>query len=161
MQKKHSAVLLALGSNLGDRSSFLHQALNALQKEVGLLRKVSDFIETAPVGGPPQGDFLNAVCLLKTTHTPRILLQKILAIEDRFGRIREVHWGPRTLDIDILLFEKQILQEPDLVLPHPRLQERLFVLEPAIQIARDWVHPVLNRTLQELYDILKHQETSL
>jgi 2-amino-4-hydroxy-6-hydroxymethyldihydropteridine diphosphokinase len=119
--------VLSLGSNLGDREWHLMSAAEALD-EVGEVVAFSSFLENQAVGGPPQPDYLNAVLILDTQLEPIALLQVCQAIEQDFGRARDVHWGPRTLDIDIISCDNQILESPSLTLPHPRAHLREFVL---------------------------------
>jgi 2-amino-4-hydroxy-6-hydroxymethyldihydropteridine diphosphokinase len=143
---------IALGSNLGDRRGTLEGALAALATVPGVVvRKVSSFHETEPVGGPPgQGLYLNAAAELSTTLDPFAVLHVLREIEERFGRARAVHWGERTLDLDLLLFDDQIVHTPDLTIPHPHLSERRFVLGPLAEIAPEAVDPVTKRTIRDL-----------
>jgi 2-amino-4-hydroxy-6-hydroxymethyldihydropteridine diphosphokinase len=126
-----TAVVLALGSNLGARQDILQGAVDAI---VGLpevrLTAVSPVYETVPVGGPAQPDYLNAVVLAATALPARALLDRLHEIEAAFDRVRLVRWGPRTLDIDIIVFDEQRSDNPELTLPHPRAHERAFVLAP-------------------------------
>lgn len=125
--------VLALGSNLGDREWILMSAAEALN-EIGEVVGFSSFLENRPVGGPPQPDYLNAVLILDTQLEPTELLRVCQAIERIFGRTREVHWGPRTLDIDIISCDSQTIESETLTLPHPRASERRFVLAPWLEI---------------------------
>ncbi len=118
------------------------------------MRRVSTFIETEPVGGPPQGPYINAAAELRTTLSPRALLDVLLDVEDELGRVRTVHWGPRKLDLDLLLYEDQIIDEPRLQVPHRHMHKRQFVLEPLGEIAPDAVHPVLGKSVRELQEEL-------
>ncbi len=125
-----SVALIGLGSNLGDRRAILDGAISALSEwpDVRVLR-VSSIHETKPVGGPPgQGTYLNAAAALQTTLDPIEVLRRLQAVETRFGRVRTVRWGERTLDLDLLLFDDRIIRTPELTVPHPRLAERRFVL---------------------------------
>jgi 2-amino-4-hydroxy-6-hydroxymethyldihydropteridine diphosphokinase len=124
--------VIALGSNLGNRLETLQGAVDALEDTPGVrVKAVSAVFETEGVGGPEgQPSYLNAVLLLKTTLPPRSLLERANAIEDAFGRVREVRWGPRTLDVDIVAYEGVEQDVPELILPHPRAHERGFVLAP-------------------------------
>ena len=130
-----NTVVLALGSNLGDRVTNLQSALDVLIESQVLSHVVASSIyETEPVGGPEQGQYLNAVIRGNTPLTPTALLQEAHRIEDQLGRVRTVHWGPRTLDIDILAYGNLELNSADLVIPHPRAHERAFVLLPWSEI---------------------------
>ena len=125
---------VGIGTNLGDREENLHTALELLE-EVGTVR-ASSIRETDPVGVTDQPRFLNAVAELETDLPPRELLDRLLSIERRLGRDRaaEMRWGPRTIDLDLLLYGAEVVQEPDLVVPHPRLAERRFALEPLAEL---------------------------
>lgn len=129
-------VLLGLGSNLGDRAGHLRAAVAGLGDEVVA---VSDVYETAPVGGPEQGPFLNAVVALRSADPPRRLLARAQALEQEAARVRIERWGPRTLDVDVLWIDGEVVDEPDLVVPHPRLLVRPFVLVPLAEVAPDLV----------------------
>ena len=129
-------VYIALGSNLGDRSAHIHSALTEIQ-EAGDIRvlQCSSLHETEPVGGPPgQPHFLNAVAELATELEPRELLARLLAIEARHGRVRTVPNDARTLDLDLLLYRDRVIDEPNLSVPHPRMWERSFVMDPLAEI---------------------------
>lgn len=142
---------VALGSNLADREARLEAASRALAATPGTqVEAASRVYETAPVGVPGQGPYLNAVLQLRTSLSPRALWQRLQAIEREAGRLREqesVRWGPRCLDLDLLLYAQVCLSEPDLEIPHPRLHERAFVLEPLCELAADLVHPRLGGAL--------------
>jgi 2-amino-4-hydroxy-6-hydroxymethyldihydropteridine diphosphokinase len=142
---------VALGSNLGERETHLVGAIAALRRTPGIrVVVVSPVYETEPVG-PPQGRYLNAVVHLRTSLSPRALLERLLSIEAEAGRVRRPEPNsPRTLDLDLLLYGALSLREPDLEIPHPRLHERAFVLEPLRDLAPDLVHPVLGETIGEL-----------
>jgi 2-amino-4-hydroxy-6-hydroxymethyldihydropteridine diphosphokinase len=147
-----SLALIGLGSNLGDRRATLTGAITALGQTPGVVvQTVSSFHETEPVGGPVgQGNFLNAAAALDTMLDPFRILQVLQEIETRFGRVRTVPWGERTLDLDLLLFGDWIIDTPLLRLPHPRYTTRRFVLEPLVEIAPAAVDPVTSRTVAEL-----------
>jgi len=126
-----AVVVLALGSNLGDRLANLQGAVDALGAAPGLDDvAVSPVYETAPVGGPPQPDYLNAVLVAATSLAPRAVLDLGQAAEAARGRVRGPRWGPRTLDVDVIVYGSEIRDDPDLTLPHPRAHERAFVLAP-------------------------------
>lgn len=151
----HSAYL-ALGSNLGDREGYLKQGIEALNDTRGCrVMAVSDSIETEPYGGVAQGKFLNAVAQIQTLLTPHELLGRIQEIEQAAGREKTVHWGPRTLDLDILFYDNEIIDRTDLQIPHPDLQNRAFVLESLMELAPNFRHPLLRKTVKELYGELK------
>jgi 2-amino-4-hydroxy-6-hydroxymethyldihydropteridine diphosphokinase len=136
--------VIALGSNLGERLATINGAIASLDRTPGVLvTRVSSIHETEPVGGPPgQGMCLNAAALIATEFEPLELLRVLQDIETLFGRQRTIHWGERTLDLDLLLFEDRILETPELCLPHPRMRERRFVLEPLLELAPAAVDPV-------------------
>jgi 2-amino-4-hydroxy-6-hydroxymethyldihydropteridine diphosphokinase len=133
------SAVIGLGSNLGDRARTLESALTALAG-LGTLRAVSGLYEFAPVGGPEQGDFLNAAALIETELEPLALLAALQDIERRFGRVRRTRWGPRTLDLDVLWFETAYADEA-LTVPHPRLTERAFALLPLLDVVPAAVDP--------------------
>ena len=133
---------LGLGANLGERRLSLEKALRELHRppELEVVRH-SAFYETAPVGVVDQPDFLNAVAQIRTTLAPLELLARILQLEQHLGRVRTRRWGPRVLDIDVLLYGVQVLDLPGLAVPHPRMAERAFVLQPLAEIAPGWRFP--------------------
>ncbi|GAB3211332.1 2-amino-4-hydroxy-6-hydroxymethyldihydropteridine diphosphokinase [Marinactinospora thermotolerans] len=134
--------VLALGSNLGDRMAMLQGAVDALFEPPGLtLVAVSPVYETAPVGGPDQGPYLNAVVVADTVFGPELLLERTQGAEEAFERVRDVRWGPRTLDVDIITYGDLTSDDPRLQLPHPRAHERAFVLRPWFDVAPDAVLP--------------------
>jgi len=142
-------VYLSLGSNLGDRSANLRAAIERLG-EAGAIRSVSGFYETEPVEFRDQPWFLNCVVALETSDSPEALLQRALAIEQEMGRLRMKDKGPRSIDIDILLFGDRVVEERGLKIPHPAMHQRRFVLEPLAEIAPEALHPLLRKTAREL-----------
>ena len=139
---------LGLGSNVGDRLATLQRAAELLDAEEAVTVVASSRVwETEPVGGPPQPDFLNVVLRVETSLRPRELLDAAHRVEQALGRVRDVRWGPRTIDVDIVLFGDEQVDEPDLTIPHPRLLERAFVVLPLLELAPDPVLPDGTRVL--------------
>lgn len=143
-------VAIALGSNLGDSRDTLEQALEALNacESVRLIRR-SSWYRSAPIG-PVQPDYVNGCALLEVALAPEALLDVLQATENRFGRVRAERWGPRTLDLDLILYGPQRIATDRLEVPHPRMAERAFVLLPLAEIAADWIDPVSGRPVGEL-----------
>ena len=150
---------VALGSNLGDRWATLQSASRRLRAEPGMrVIACSEFYETNPIDCPPgSGDYLNAVVAVETDRSPESLLQLLHQIERQFGRVRTELNSPRTLDLDLLLYDNRVINAPDLVVPHSRLHERAFVLVPLAAIAPSVVHPIYQKTVSELRDALPIQ----
>jgi 2-amino-4-hydroxy-6-hydroxymethyldihydropteridine diphosphokinase len=147
-------VAIALGSNLGDRDRLLNEAVAALRERVDSLR-VSSWHSTEPVGVPgTQPEFLNGAAVGFTHTQPRDLLNFLLETEQRFGRERPYPAAARTLDLDLILYGDRVIDEPGLIVPHPRFRERRFVLAPLAEIAADWIDPVTRRTVGELLERL-------
>jgi len=146
-------VYLSLGSNIGDREAHLREAIARLES-AGHVVAVSSFYETEPVEFTQQPWFLNGVVALDTTKMPRQLLAALLRIEREMGRRRVQKKGPRTIDIDILLFGNTVMDSAELTIPHPAMHERRFVLQPLAEIAPDARHPVFGKTIQELREAL-------
>lgn len=152
--------LLALGSNLGDRGAKLDAALAAIDElpDTQVLAR-STWHATRPVGGPPgQGEFLNGAALLETKLEPAALRRALRQIEQRLGREHAERWAARALDIDLLLYDDRVIDEPELQVPHPRMSFRPFVLAPAAEVAADMVHPVLGVSIGALWRHLQHAE---
>ena len=133
-------VVIALGSNMGVTNSHLHHAIDELAKSIDI-KAVSSFYKTAPMGGPKQDDYLNAVIVGESELDPLDLLVEMQEIEILAGRTREIHWGPRTLDLDLIACGDLVIHELHLELPHPRAHERTFVLEPWFEIDPDAILP--------------------
>lgn len=146
----HTAYI-GLGSNMGDKNAFLENAIKEINNHSFCrVRKVSDFIETKPYGYTKQPNFLNAVAEVSTIFTPYELLEFIQKIELNAGRTRDIHWGPRTLDLDILFYDDYVMEDALLVIPHPEIEKRDFVLVPLKQIAPYKVHPVSNKRMADI-----------
>jgi 2-amino-4-hydroxy-6-hydroxymethyldihydropteridine diphosphokinase len=127
---------IGIGSNLGDREANLRKAVELLSEEDGIhVVAASEIRETDPVGPVEQGPFLNGAVRIETDLAPRELLERLLAVEQRLGRVRRERWGPRTIDLDLLLYGDDVVNEPGLTVPHPRLHERRFALEPLSDLA--------------------------
>jgi 2-amino-4-hydroxy-6-hydroxymethyldihydropteridine diphosphokinase len=154
----HKPVYLSLGSNLGDRAAHLKAAIGRLE-DLGRVVAVSSFYETEPYEFTAQPWFLNCAVKLDTESMPKQLIGRILEIERAMGRNRKQKKGPRNIDIDILLFGSSIVHTPDLIVPHPGLHQRRFVLEPLTEIAPEVRHPVFKRTMRELRDALPAGQT--
>jgi 2-amino-4-hydroxy-6-hydroxymethyldihydropteridine diphosphokinase len=156
-KRRHAATAyVGLGANLGRREETLRAALAELGRRPGVrVVRASAFRETEPVGGPPgQPCYLNAAAELLTTLEPEELLTVLQQVEDAFGRTRQVRWGPRTLDLDLLLYEDRVIDTPALQVPHARMHERRFVLEPLCEVAPEAVHPVLGKTVRQMLEEL-------
>ena len=149
-----ATVYLGIGSNVGDRQAHIQKAVALLRENEHIqVTAVSSLIETEPVGGVPQGKFLNGALRIQTDLMPNDLLQALKGIERRCGRVKAQPNGPRSLDLDILLYDDVVIVEgKTLSIPHPRMAERAFVLGPLSEIAPDAVHPRLQKTVRELLD---------
>lgn len=149
-------VYIGIGSNIGDRKLNIDEAINEIKKlsKEGLV-KISNMYETKPVGYTEQADFLNCAVEIKTLLTGEELISKLLLIEAKLKRERILRWGPRTIDLDILLYDSEIFSSEKLIVPHPRMQDRLFVLAPLCDLAPYKVHPIIGRRMFELKEILE------
>lgn len=143
-------VYLLLGSNLGDRELFLRMAVKLIETDVAPMVKASAVYKTQSWGKTDQPDYLNQVIMLQTDMSAQEVLKKVLNIELEMGRKREEKWGSRTIDIDILFYGDAIMNEPDLVVPHPEMHKRRFTLEPLSEIAPQFIHPVLHQNIKAL-----------
>lgn len=143
-------VYLLLGSNEGNRTEWLNKAMAELEQTVGKIIAKSALYETAAWGKEDQPDFLNMALCIETALTPEQLLQANQTIEQHMGRQRTIHWGQRTLDIDILFYGNEVVHLPTLEIPHPHIQDRRFALVPLNEIASSFSHPVLNKTISQL-----------
>lgn len=152
----HTAYI-ALGSNIGDSKGYLDGAVQALSEDKTIrMGRVSDYLVTKPYGGVEQDDFLNAVLCVETLLPPHELLDRLHDIEQAAHRTREIHWGPRTLDLDLLFYDERVFSDETLTIPHPEIPKRDFVLQPMAQIAPYFVHPVYHKTMTDLWEQLKH-----
>ena len=159
VERKWHDVYVGVGSNMGDRKEIIQEALHLLKLQDGCrIGKVSDLIETDPYGYTEQDKFLNGCIQVKTVQCPETFLETLHAIENEMGRERLIHWGPRTLDLDILLYDDLIINTETLTVPHIDMQNREFVLKPLAEIAGNKWHPVLRKTVNQLYQQLKERE---
>jgi 2-amino-4-hydroxy-6-hydroxymethyldihydropteridine diphosphokinase len=143
-------VFLLLGSNLGDRYNYLKKAISYIEKDIAPLIKLSSVFETQAWGKTDTPDYLNQVLVLETVLPAQVILERVLTIELYLGRKRDEKWGPRTIDIDILFYGNEVINEKNLRVPHPELHKRLFTLAPLAEIAPGMVHPLLNKTILEI-----------
>ena len=141
---------IALGSNLGDSRAIVNAAIEKLAKTPAIVVDAYSHPYQTVAVGPPQPDYINVCALLSTTLPPLTLLQTLLAIEAQFGRVRRERWGPRTLDLDLLLYGDRVVDLPQLQIPHPRMRDRAFVLVPLAEIAPNWIEPVSGQAIRDL-----------
>jgi dihydroneopterin aldolase/2-amino-4-hydroxy-6-hydroxymethyldihydropteridine diphosphokinase len=159
IERNRTIAYLGLGSNIGDRSGFLKHALEALQAEQRVqVVRCSSIYETEPYGPVEQNDFLNMIVQIETLLPSLALLRCIHKIETDLERVRDVHWGPRTIDLDLLVFGRTITQSEELSLPHPEIARRAFVLKPLAEIAPHLVVPGINRSVMDLWQNLNGEE---
>lgn len=160
-RSRHTAYI-ALGSNIGNREQHLKNALAKIEElgEFVKLEKISSFYNTAPVGYVEQPDFLNAVAKVKTILEPEELLSILQEIENSEGRERKIHWGPRTLDLDILLFDDMVINTDTLVVPHPEMTKRDFVLVPLCEIAPYAIHPLKKEYIKDIKEEYEHNSST-
>ncbi|KEI86262.1 2-amino-4-hydroxy-6-hydroxymethyldihydropteridine diphosphokinase [Clostridium botulinum] len=150
----HTAYV-AFGSNIGEKESYIKRALEKIEERGMKIIKVSPIYETEPYGVLDQDSFLNGVVKIETNLTPEDLIGELLNIEKQLDRVRERRWGPRTIDLDIIFYDDLIINEKDLVIPHKDMENREFVLKPLCDIDENFIHPVLKKSVRELYDRLK------
>lgn len=159
--KLMALVYLSLGSNKGDRVGYIQQATSILDgmDDISLVR-TSAFYESEPWGTDTKNWFVNAMIEINTTQTPQQLLQTIQSVEKRLGRNRELegHYGDRTLDIDIMFYDDEIINEENLIIPHKYFHQRAFTIVPMLELAPDFIHPTLKKTIMQLHDELENPE---
>ena len=155
IERSWHQVYLSVGSNLGDREAFIKQGIDQLEEHLLIqVQKVADTVETEGYGFTDQPKFLNTAVKARTLLTPRELLDQLKLIEDSAGRTREVRWGPRTLDLDIVFYDKLIYEDDRLILPHVDMENRYFVLKPLSQLAPNFRHPILGKTVTQMLEAL-------
>ncbi len=155
ISKKWSKAYLSIGSNIGDKKAYLDLAISSLKSDSSIrVTKVSDYIKTEPYGYTEQDEFLNGCVEIETIYSPHSLLKAVNAIEEKANRKRELHWGPRTLDIDIVLFEDKIINDSSLTIPHIDMENRYFVLKPLCEIAPYAINPVTHKAVKTIYNEL-------
>ena len=143
-------VYIGLGSNIGDKEDNIKKALKAMDNSNSKVVKVSKLYTTKPVGYLEQEDFVNCVAEIATLQMPKELMKELLQFELDLKRERTIMWGPRTIDLDVLLYDNEIISEDEIIVPHPRMQERLFVLRPLCDIAPNLLHPILKKRISQL-----------
>ncbi len=150
---------ISYGSNMGDKMKYIEDALSSIEDDenVRIVAK-SELIETEPYGGVEQDAFLNGAAVLETLYDPEDLLHFLQSLEQKAGRERLVHWGPRTLDLDIVFYEDEVIRSDDLIVPHIDMHNRTFVLEPLTQIAPGWIHPIYQKSVAALLEELEGRQ---
>ncbi|EDU38671.1 TPA: 2-amino-4-hydroxy-6-hydroxymethyldihydropteridine diphosphokinase [Clostridium botulinum] len=150
----HTAYV-AFGSNIGEKENYIKRALEKIEERKIKIIKVSPIYETEPYGVLDQDSFLNGVVKIETNLTPENLIKELLLIEKQLDRVRERRWGPRTIDLDIIFYDDLIINKNNLIIPHKDMENREFVLKPLCDIDKNFIHPVLKKSVKQLYDELK------
>lgn len=162
IERKWNRVYLSLGSNMGDKNKNIEDAIENIGKiNFTKIETKSNILETKPFGYLEQDDFLNCCLEIKTLLSPTEILKELLSIEIKMGRERKIKWGPRIIDIDIIFYEKEIIEEKDLIVPHPYMEYRDFVLQPLEEIIPNFVHPLLNKRVSTLRKELEKNENKM
>lgn len=150
----HTAYV-AFGSNIGEKENYIKRALEKIEERKIKIIKVSPIYETEPYGVLDQDSFLNGVVKIETNLTSENLIKELLLIEEQLDRVRERRWGPRTIDLDIIFYDDLIINKNNLIIPHKDMENREFVLKPLCDIDKNFIHPVLKKSVKQLYDELK------
>lgn len=151
IERQWHRVYVGIGSNMGDKLKYLENAVTSIKEDVSCkILRISDIILTEPYGPVEQDDFMNGCIMMDTLYTPSELLRFLQKLENDANRVREEHWGPRTLDLDILLYDDLVTEDEELIIPHPEMHKRAFVLEPLKQIAPNVVHPLLHQRIRDM-----------
>lgn len=148
-------VYVAFGSNMGEKEKYIKKALEKIEERKMKIIKVSNIYETEPYGVLDQDSFLNGVVKIETNLTPENLIKELLDIEKELNRVRIRRWGPRTIDLDIIFYDDLIINDNTLIIPHKDMENREFVLKPLCDIDKNFIHPVLKKSVKELYNELK------
>lgn len=158
MERSWHQVYLAVGSNLGDKNAYIAHGIEELGQVRGIRNiRVSDLLVTKPYGGVEQDDFVNGAIALETILTPQELLEELHVIEKHANRERIIHWGPRTLDLDIIFYDRLVYEDENLIIPHIDMENRDFVLKPLSELCPNYRHPVLGKTVTQLLDALEER----
>ncbi len=158
-ERRWHTAFIALGSNMGDSKKNIEEAVRMLSEIIGIrIVKESSLIKTKPYGYLDQDDFVNGCIQLRTWLPPLVLLHKMQEIEKALHRERRIHWGPRTIDLDLLFYDQEIISHPELIVPHPDMKNRSFVLKPMNEVAPWWQHPITHQTMAQMYEACKENE---